>query len=107
MLTLFPLVKYTHRISHVFRTSYSITLETSCFYSKLSPLKFILLFAMLHVLGGRDNFDNTRLQPVPTTLHVVQLVCSVMKPCSQVLCSVDEYTNTRQDTQVCHNDHCH
>ena len=45
------------------------------FYSKASPLKFILLFAMLHVLGGRDNFDDTRLQPVPTTLHIVQLVC--------------------------------
>ena len=44
-------------------------------YSKASPLKFILLFAMLHVLGSRDNFDNTRLQPVQTTLHMVQLVC--------------------------------
>ena len=62
------------RISHVFGTSYSITLETSCFYSKASSLKFILLFAMLHVLGGRDNFDITRLQPVQTTRHIVQLV---------------------------------
>ena len=74
MLTLFPLVKYTHIILHVFGTSYSITLETSCFYSKASPLKFIQLFAMLHVLGGCDNFDNTRLRPVQTTLHVFSML---------------------------------